>query len=306
MTKVQPLNIDTLPFHTEIALPRYTLSRPAARGICGTAETLHFDDGFVFVRDTFVLSRPLFHPAFEAQDFDYIGLCFCFAAAPASLAAHPHLFTGNMNATNGYAHADGFDRALHTPMHYIALRLSRRYVQTLSEQLALPDWLMHLTRENGVFRHIPVPPVLRAHMRKICALPPAKSPTARLYLESAVLEWLARLLEMKLLPEKRSRIDDVIDILDHGYSEKHSIAALARTCGINTCTLKYAFKERTGQTINAYLNARRLDEACRLLRECPHMDIADIAAHTGHQTRYFYRWFAKHTGMTPGQYRERA
>lgn len=306
MTDTPALNIDTLPFHTEIALPRYTLDRPTAPGIRGTAETLHFDDGFAFVRDTFVLSRPLFHPAFEEDDFDYIGLCFCFVAAPVALTAHPHLFTEYMNATNGYAHAGGFDRALHTPMRYIALRFSRTYVQALGEQMSLPPWLVHLTRENGVFRHIPVPPALRVQLGKLCALPVAANPIARLNLEAAVLEWLAQLLQMQVLPEKRSRIDDVIDILDHAYSQQHSIASLARTCGINTCTLKYAFKERTGQTINVYLNTRRLKEACRLLRECPHMGIADIAAHTGHQTRYFYRWFAKYTGMTPGQYRERA
>ena len=68
------------------------------------------------------------------------------------------------------------------------------------------------------------------------------------------------------------------------------------------CTL---FKEETGETINQYLTAYRMDRAKELLAS-PRSRIADIASMVGYRDgNYFGKVFRASEGLSPSEYRER-
>ena len=65
------------------------------------------------------------------------------------------------------------------------------------------------------------------------------------------------------------------------------------------------FKEQTGETLFAYFNRMKIEEARRLLTETS-LSVTDIAARLGFsELKYFCSLFKKLTGTTPVVYRER-
>ena len=59
-----------------------------------------------------------------------------------------------------------------------------------------------------------------------------------------------------------------------------------------------------GQSFPAYINAMRLDDAVRLLREEPEMSLTDIAETVGFSLSTFRDQFKRQFGMTPTEYRQ--
>jgi two-component system response regulator YesN len=69
----------------------------------------------------------------------------------------------------------------------------------------------------------------------------------------------------------------------------------------HVCTI---FKQETGDTINNYLTAYRLNKAKQYLRETL-LTVAEISVKVGYRDNsYFGRIFRKHIGMTPNDYRK--
>lgn len=82
-----------------------------------------------------------------------------------------------------------------------------------------------------------------------------------------------------------------------------NISNLADTMHLSLSYLSTVFKNATGQNISNYLSARRLERAQQLLRDAS-IPIRDVCFRSGYDDpRYFAKFFKKHTGMTPSEYR---
>jgi AraC-like DNA-binding protein len=96
-----------------------------------------------------------------------------------------------------------------------------------------------------------------------------------------------------------------LDIIEHQFARRISIAELARAAGLSPTHLHRLFRERLGTTPLAALVRRRLAHACVLLA---HEDLAigrvGIAAGFPDAV-HFIRVFKSHHGCTPLAYRRR-
>ena len=116
---------------------------------------------------------------------------------------------------------------------------------------------------------------------------------ARLELESATLALTARLLRVSMQGNggrQRQRIDDAVDIVRAEFAQPLTIAGLARRVGMNECYLKRFFRERTGETVAAYIRRLRLECAMALLAEGrPPHEVRRVVGyrHAGHFNALF-------------------
>ncbi len=119
-----------------------------------------------------------------------------------------------------------------------------------------------------------------------------------------------------LFPFREYRIDGTGDskdyyvrravrYLEENYGEDIAMADASRSMGITPGYLSRIFKVRTGYTFLEYLTQLRLRKAMELLRDRT-LHIGEAAYRAGFRDNgYFAQLFRRHTGMTPGQYRER-
>lgn len=132
--------------------------------------------------------------------------------------------------------------------------------------------------------------------------------------QALLLSYAVRLLVMidRGLRQKDQREEQeeglsLSGILDHirmHCGEPLGIKEMARRCGLSERHFFRLFKERTGQTFAEYVQAVRMNEACRLLRDTD-LKIMSVAEAVGYRdTDSFYRVFKVMTGYTPGQYRK--
>jgi AraC-like DNA-binding protein len=83
-----------------------------------------------------------------------------------------------------------------------------------------------------------------------------------------------------------------------------SVDAVAQRVGISVSRLHAVFKERTGLAPNDFIQRRRVERACELLRNTA-TPVTRIALNLGFaSSQYFATCFRKYTGMTPGQMRK--
>ncbi len=82
-----------------------------------------------------------------------------------------------------------------------------------------------------------------------------------------------------------------------------TIAELAREMDCAGSTLARRFKQATGKSPLAYLQARRIANARELLSTA-NLSVGEVAWQVGlHDTSYFTSLFKRHLGLTPAQYR---
>lgn len=98
------------------------------------------------------------------------------------------------------------------------------------------------------------------------------------------------------------RIRDAENILVSRLQNPPTIPELAKMAGINQQTLKKGFKQLFGETINVYLNAKRLEQAEILIKNGG-LKLQDIALEVGYNhPSYFSRKFKEKYGVTPRYY----
>ena len=91
-------------------------------------------------------------------------------------------------------------------------------------------------------------------------------------------------------------------IYDH-YAEDIPIPFLAELTGVTHQHFCRIFKSALNMRPNDYLTGRRIDEACRMLRESE-LTVAEISAACGYgDPSYFSTVFKRHTGLSPAAYR---
>lgn len=101
-----------------------------------------------------------------------------------------------------------------------------------------------------------------------------------------------------------SWIDDEIAARKLYRKPDISAAELAAELGISERRLKRAINNAYNKTVSDYLDDRRIQAACRLLREQPDMTLEAISIETGFTSQNAFHTAFKNTmGQTPGQYR---
>lgn len=94
------------------------------------------------------------------------------------------------------------------------------------------------------------------------------------------------------------------EYLDNNYSEHITLNTLTELTHMNKYYLAHSFAKYTGLSPIQYLNERRLETACMLLRETD-FSISDISSSTGFSSQsYFTQTFRKKYGVTPVRYRQ--
>jgi len=88
------------------------------------------------------------------------------------------------------------------------------------------------------------------------------------------------------------------------YREPITVRSIAKALYISESSVTKIIAARTGGCFRDYLNALRVGEAKRLLRECDRK-IVDVMLECGFSNQSsFNRIFLQHVGMTPREYRE--
>ena len=106
--------------------------------------------------------------------------------------------------------------------------------------------------------------------------------------------------------KSRSNVDVILEYLHTHYMDEINLDTLCRQVHTNRTTLNKRFKERTGQTVIAYLLSYRLRVATELLAHTG-LTIDEIACATGFiYGTYLIRQFTVKTGQTPTEYRQEA
>ena len=103
---------------------------------------------------------------------------------------------------------------------------------------------------------------------------------------------------------KQKLIKESLEYIDKHYREQMSVTDISRALGTSTSYLSRIFKESTGETIIRTINNKRIEKAKKYLEETDYKvyEIADILGFEN--VTYFSRFFKKHTGLSPKDYKE--
>ncbi len=101
----------------------------------------------------------------------------------------------------------------------------------------------------------------------------------------------------------RRAITPLLEYLSKHYATV-TLDELARTSSYNASYLSRLFKETFAISFTDYVNILRVNQAVKLLRETE-LTVEEVGLEVGfHSRKHFYDMFRRHTGMTPGAYRE--
>ena len=94
------------------------------------------------------------------------------------------------------------------------------------------------------------------------------------------------------------------EYLDTNYAEHITLDTLTGLTHMNKYYMAHSFAKYTGFSPIQYLNRRRLEAACQLLRDTD-LSVSDIVGSTGFSSQsYFTQAFRKFYGITPVKYRQ--
>ncbi len=93
-------------------------------------------------------------------------------------------------------------------------------------------------------------------------------------------------------------------IKEHFSEPEFNLSGLAYAMNVSLSHLSTVFKRATGNNLSTYVTDLRLDKAKTLLSDYKY-SIMEIAGLSGYNdAKYFSKLFKKHTGRTPGEYRD--
>lgn len=98
----------------------------------------------------------------------------------------------------------------------------------------------------------------------------------------------------------------VFAVIDEGYRRPLALGDVAAQVGLSPGHLTTVVRRRTGRTVQAWINERRMGEACRLLVETD-LSVQEVGRRVGiPDASYFIRRFRRAHGRTPLQWRQAA
>lgn len=113
----------------------------------------------------------------------------------------------------------------------------------------------------------------------------------------------AKYLKDAVENQPQSIVNDVKEYIKRNYAEDIKLKNIARLFYINPVYLGQLFSKTTGMQFNEYLNAVRIEEAKRLLRQTD-MRISDIASAVGFRNpKYFLSKFKAATNLSPSAFK---
>lgn len=101
-----------------------------------------------------------------------------------------------------------------------------------------------------------------------------------------------------------SIVDIVLkEIKENALDENTSLEDIAKKAYISPKYFSKLFKQETGQTLMNFIHKIKINRACELL-ETTNMNISEIINQVGYKdSKFFYKLFLRHTGLTPGDYK---
>ncbi len=97
---------------------------------------------------------------------------------------------------------------------------------------------------------------------------------------------------------------EITEYISKNLEKKLTLEELSKKCFYSPKYFGHIFKECYGITVTEYIQKKRIEESCRLLKETT-LPIAEIGRRIGYDDAVrFYRYFKKFCGVTPNQYRK--
>ncbi len=101
-------------------------------------------------------------------------------------------------------------------------------------------------------------------------------------------------------------IQQVMDYIESNYAEAFSLEWFVKKCAMNTSDFSRRFKESAGCPLFEFINRRRIDRACQLLKNSD-LPVIDIALSTGFTNlSFFNRYFLRIMDDSPRSWRTKA
>lgn len=111
----------------------------------------------------------------------------------------------------------------------------------------------------------------------------------------------------KMLPQNtnfKAIPSEIAEYISKNLEKKITVEELATQCFYSPKYFSRIFKEYYGLTITEYIQKKKIEESCRLLKET-NLSIAEISHRIGYNDSVrFYRYFKKFYNISPNQYRK--
>lgn len=123
-------------------------------------------------------------------------------------------------------------------------------------------------------------------------------------LMTEMFQTYCRLVRKHAIKDYSPPVQKILVYIDAHLSDNLTLSTLAATLNISSSYLSTLFKKETGQTLTAYINAQRIQQAKHLL-ETTKLQIQTVAQHCGiMDVQYFSKLFKSAVGISPKRYRQ--
>jgi len=160
---------------------------------------------------------------------------------------------------------------------------------------------------EGVFRDVASEPLLPQLNRMLAELQEQRPRFGRMLdlLASQLAVELERRLPAEAPPEAGDPFQYTLNFMNEHFSQKIEFASLSTLAGYSYDRYRHLFKERTGLSPVQYVVHKRLEHACKLLRQT-NLSVSAVAMECGFSNdAQFCSVFKRERGVTPKQFRDR-
>lgn len=112
-------------------------------------------------------------------------------------------------------------------------------------------------------------------------------------------------VKIDTIDAKRKIVQESLAYIDEHYQEMISVTDISKALGTSNSYLSRIFKESMGQTIIHTINCKKIETAKMYLKKTDYK-VYEVADMLGFENvTYFSKFFKKHTGMSPKEYKEK-
>lgn len=187
------------------------------------------------------------------------------------------------------------------------------------------QWYNNAQAMMGAFEEsfiaVPLCSMLRMKQASLCKIPADDSSLVaasmdklmreqgKLYIAQITLDFVLHLLSEHFIPDAHRGVQIATQFVDEVFNRSQpskTIAEYAADYGVTPGHLNKMVRTNTGRSASEWVQISRLNYAKYLLHDTQ-LPIIDVAARVGlFDQSYFSRFFKKHTGMSPLEYRSEA